>query len=104
MDADPLADGSIDAGRHPFDANGAIPSLLFGRYRKQLAEAFPRLEILGIERLSYIAYPLSGGFRPWSLMPAAIVDRVLWLEDRLSPLLGPLMAFRLLVTIQRTQH
>jgi hypothetical protein len=30
MNADPLAEGQIDSGRHPFDANGAIQSLLRG--------------------------------------------------------------------------
>ncbi|MEK6208830.1 MAG: methyltransferase domain-containing protein [Pseudomonadota bacterium] len=104
MNADPLAEGQIDPGRHPFDANGAIPSLLFGRYIKQFNSAFPQLSIVKIDRLSYIAYPLSGGFRSWSLIPAAMVDKLLAIEQVLAPILGPLMAFRLFVAIQKTER
>ena len=101
MAADPLADGAPDPHRHPFDANGAIPTLLFGRDRNRFATAFPQLAITHVERLSFIAYPLSGGFRPWSLMPTAAVRAVLALEDALAPVLGPLMAFRLFVSLQK---
>ena len=104
MNADPLTDGPIDSNRHPFDANGAIPTLLFGRYLKQFTRSFPQLSIVRIDRLSYIAYPLSGGFRSWSLIPAAFVRKLLTLDQTLAPILGALMAFRLLVTLQRVER
>jgi len=103
MDANPLADGEVDPERDPFDANSAIPSLLFGRYSKQFAAAFPQLRVVKIDRLSYIAYPLSGGFRSWSLIPAAMVDKVLGIEGILAPILAPLMAFRLFVAVQKSE-
>jgi SAM-dependent methyltransferase len=104
MDADPLADGQIDADRDPFDANSAIPSLLFGRHIKQFTSVFSQLRIVRIDRISYFVYPLSGGFRSWSLIPAAFVGKLLTFEQMLSPILGPLMAFRLFVTIQRAER
>lgn len=98
---DPLA-GAADASRHqPFDANQAIPTLMLGRHRRRFEAAFPEFAIVTLRRLSFFAYPLSGGFRAWSLLPAAAVGPILWLEDRLEPLLGPLMAFRLLVVMER---
>lgn len=103
MGADPLAEGQVDPRRDPFDANGAIPSLLFGRYAGKFKRAFPQLSIVKIERLSYIAYPLSGGFRSWSLIPAAMVDRLLAVERVLAPILAPLMAFRLFVAVQKAE-
>lgn len=101
MRADPLADGQPDANRHPFDANGAIPTLLFGRHRARLQYAFPNLRIMRTERLSLLAYPLSGGFRRWSLVPAAAVNGLLTVEDLVTPLLGWLMAFRLFVVLEK---
>ncbi len=99
--ADPLA-GAADESRHqPFDANQAIPTLMLGRHRRRFEAAFPEFAILTVRRLSFFAYPLSGGFRAWSLLPEAAVGPILWLEDRLAPLLGPLMAFRLMAVLER---
>lgn len=104
MSVDPFADGEVDSARNPFDANSAIPSLLFGRHIKQFTSAFPHLRIVRIDRLSYLAYPLSGGFRSWSLIPAAFVGKLLGFEQMLSPILGPLMAFRLFVALEKSEQ
>jgi len=89
--------------RDPFDANQAIPSLLFARKsdRRTFAENFPELQILDVNWLSLFAYPLSGGFRNWSLIPGAAVAPTLALERALLPLLGRLLAFRIHVVIER---
>jgi hypothetical protein len=50
---------------------------------------------------SLFAYPLSGGFKQWTLIPEFLVDPVLKVEDWLLPLLGPVMAFRLLGVLER---
>jgi SAM-dependent methyltransferase len=101
MGADPLADGPINPDRAPFDANQGIPTLLFGRDRKRLARSFPRLNLLQFERLSLFAYPLSGGFRPWCLVPAFMVAPLLKMEDAIAPAIGRLAAFRLLAVIEK---
>lgn len=102
MAADPLADGPRSADRDPFDANQAIPTLLFGRDGgADFAAAFPELRVRAVRRLSLFAYPLTGGFRSWSLIPSAIVRPLLRLEDALLPVLGPVMAFRLMVVLER---
>jgi SAM-dependent methyltransferase len=102
MSADSLADGAHDPSRDPFDANGAIPTLLFGRDRRRLEQAFPQLSIVRFELLSFLAYPLSGGFRPWSLIPAASVPALLRIEQVLAPFIGRLMAFRLFAVLEKT--
>jgi SAM-dependent methyltransferase len=99
--ADPLADGPLDPGRQPFDANQAIPTLLFGRYRQRLKQVAPNLELITLERFSLLAYPLSGGFRPWCLIPAACIGRLLDIERILAPVLGPVMAFRLFAVLEK---
>jgi SAM-dependent methyltransferase len=101
LDEDPLAAGPPPPDRDPYDSNQAIPTLLFGRHKARLERAFPTLRLARLERLSMFGYPLSGGFRPWSLLPGAAVKPLLRLEDALAPVLGPLMAFRLLAVVEK---
>jgi SAM-dependent methyltransferase len=101
LNVDPLADGPIDRNRRPFDANQAIPTLLFRRYRRRLEETFPEFKIIHFEWMSLFAYPLSGGFRRWSLIPAQSIGLILKIERALAPLMGRLMAFRLFVIIEK---
>lgn len=104
MDADPLGDDPHDPSRSAFDANQAIPTLLFGRHRERFAEAFPMLKVVLFEQVSLLAYPLSGGFRRWGIVPAATVGRLLRLERMLAPKLGWLMAFRLFVVVEKRRE
>lgn len=96
MSADPLAEKAPSADRDPWDSNQAIPTLLVGQFRKRLAALLPGLELLKAERISFLAYPLSGGFKEWSLLPAAVARPLLGLEWRLRHILGRLAGFRLL--------
>ena len=99
--ANPFCEAQPDPNREPFDANQAIPSLLFGKFSVQFATHFPTLRVLRLEHLSFFAYPLSGGFRRWSLLPTRAVAPLLQLETLLQPPLGKLLGFRLLVVIER---
>lgn len=101
MTADVFAVGSPDPDRDPFDANQAIPTLLMRRQRAQFEQRFPALQIVENRLTSLFAYPLTGGFRPWTLVPAPTVPIVLAIERILIPLLGPLMAFRIFGVIER---
>ena len=98
---DPMAARVPEPGRDAFDANQAVPTLLFGRHLARFRAAFPELAILSRRRLSLFAYPLSGGYRRWSLIPRRLVRPVLACEDALLPVLGPAMAFRMLVVLER---
>lgn len=102
---DPLAEGDPPGSRDPYDANQAIPTLLFGRlfgrHRRQFEAAFPDFRIREVRPNSLFAYPLSGGFRPWSLIPASFVRPMLAVEAQLAPVIGPLCAFRLIVVLER---
>ncbi len=102
MKVDPLADGPQDPNRVPFDANQAIPTLLFGRDRARMNQVFPELRLVQLERLSLFAYPLSGGFRSWCLVPATLIGSLLRLERRLAPAIGSVFAFRLLAVVEKT--
>lgn len=101
LSADPLLDGRPDPARAPAAANQAIPTLLFHRYRARLESLFPELAVKHVANLSLIAYPLSGGFRPWSLLPASLAEGTLRLERVLEPTLGRILGFRLLAVLER---
>jgi len=101
MSADPLVDGDPDPARDAFAANQAIPTRLVGRDRARFLAAFPEFTIKRVRWLSLFAYPLSGGFQPWCLIPHALVRPLLRLEDLLAPLLGRLFGFRLLTVVEK---
>ena len=101
MEQDPFASPAADPERSPYDANQAIPTLLFRRRRARFEHHFPSFRLLLVRNLSLFVYPLSGGYRRWSLVPAFLVRPLLFAEDGPLVLLGPLMAFRLLVVLER---
>lgn len=101
MDVDPFVDPVKDPGRVPFDANQAIPTLLFVKYRKTFEGRFPGLRIRIVKRFSPFVYPMSGGFRSWSLLPNLAAKTALKLERVVEEPLSTFLAFRILVVIER---
>lgn len=101
MKADIFVVGEPDPERDPFDANQAIPTLMMRRQRDRFEARFPGLRIHENQLTSLLAYPMTGGFRPWTMIPGVMVPLVLGLERLLLPILGPLMAFRILSVIER---
>lgn len=104
MNADPLADGPLDPHREPFDANQAIPTLLWGTHRHRFTEMFPRLRINHVGYISLMAYPLSGGFRAWSLIPSAAIPWLLNVERVMAPVIGRLTAFRVMAVLEKSSE
>lgn len=101
MRADPLAEGPLDPNRHPFDANQAIPTLLFKKQHAHMEKTFPALRLINMEHISFFVYPFSGGFRSWCLVPSFLIAPVLRLENVIAPLVGKWMAFRLFVVVEK---
>ena len=102
MSVDPFAPVDFDPNREPFDANQAIPTLLFRDQYEKFSERFPQQKMMILDWISLFAYPLSGGFRPWSLIPAMMVRWVLLLEELFPRWLRRFMAFRMLVVLEKT--
>lgn len=102
MSVDPLAADDISADKDPWDSNQAIPTLLTGRFRDACGRAVPGLELERVERFSFVAYPLSGGFRPWSMVPIPLARPLLSAEWALRNVFGGMAAFRLLASYRRT--
>lgn len=102
MAADPLTSGSPDPGRDPYAANQAIPTLIATRDRGRFHQLFPRLRIVRTEWFSLAAYPLTGGFKPWSLLTEGLARRLLAVERRLEARVGRATSFRMLLVIEKT--
>ncbi len=103
MDVDPFADVAINRDRDPFDANQAIPTLLFATPAacRRVEQVIPPLRVRSVKWLSLFAYPMSGGFQNWSLMPAALVRSMLAFEQKVPEIIRRQIAFRMMVVIER---
>jgi SAM-dependent methyltransferase len=103
MAADPYAEADLQSSDDPWDSNQAIPTLMFADAdaRTKLNIAVPDLSVRSVRWLSLGAYPLSGGFNRWCLLPSFAVRPLLRIEEGLLPVLGPLAGFRLLVVVER---
>ncbi len=97
----PLSEGVPDPDRDPYDSNQAIPTLLVTRDRREFEEKFPNLEIVDVSWFSFLVYPLSGGFKPWSLISEAAGRRVLELEKMIEAKLGRWFGFRTMIVLQK---
>ena len=100
MGADVLADGPVDRRRDPFAANQAFATLLVTRFREELQATVPRMNIRSYRWLGSLAYPLSGGFQDWCLVPQALTRPVLALESMIDSVLGRWLGFRILVILE----
>jgi SAM-dependent methyltransferase len=91
----------VDTDKDPYDSNQAIPTILFKRDPQLFLAAVKGFKINSSDWLSLFAYPLSGGFKSWSLLPCKWVPTILKIEERLLPFLGNFMAFRLMVVLEK---
>lgn len=98
MSADPAA---TQSGDDPFDANNALPTLLFWRRQELLERWVPQLRIAERRRLAWFVYPVSGGFTKPALMPMRLAGPALGLERRLDSVLAPFAGFRCIVVLER---
>jgi len=98
----PLDPQGQDGTGDPFQGNQAVPTLLFGRFRRRFLARYPRLRVLREEMTDFLTYPLSGGFHHRSLCPGhlrGVLDRA---ERCLRPF-GAYLAFRMFLVLEKVQ-
>lgn len=100
IDPLPESDTPLFSGDGPFDSNQAIPTLLFQRHAARFARRYPSFRIRACRLDSLLVYPLSGGFSGPCLIPRGLTS-LAWRVERLLRPLAPLLAFRLLVSLER---
>jgi SAM-dependent methyltransferase len=103
LNSDPLLKVPLDPNKDPFDANQAIPELIFGKFFKNFTQLFPALHLLKKEYLSLWCYPLSGGFKKWCLIPNFLINFLLKIERYLEQYLGKHIGFRLLLVVEKKE-
>ena len=101
MTADPLGEGLPNVHKDPYVGNQAIPTLLIDRHAARFKTLESTLELQSVKHLSLLAYPLSGGFKSWSLLSASAARALLRFEDRVEEFLGPIFGFRLMAVFER---
>lgn len=101
LTADPERPQPPSSATDPFDANIALPTILFWRRPEVLARWVPALRITERRRLSWLAYPLSGGFSRRPLVPTGLAPFARRLDRALAPAMAPLAGFRCLVVLER---
>lgn len=101
LKVNPLLQVFKNPNKDPFDANQAIPELIFGKYFKQFSQMFPNLTLRKKSYLSLWSYPLSGGFKKWCLVPQNWIDFLLKIEKFLEKILGRHIGFRLLLVVEK---
>lgn len=85
----------------PWEGNLALPNILFGREASTWPQRHPTLRILHRRRFSLLDFQMAGGFKPYAFVGRQrLYDLLLTLDRRLDPL-GFLLAFRILVVIER---
>jgi len=83
-----------------FDGNSAIPTIIFSKEIERFHKEFSNLKVIKKELLTFILYPLSGGFDRKSFVPAGMLKYLGFTEKIFKPF-GLLSAFRIFVVIEK---
>jgi len=100
MSANIFLDGEPDPARDPYAANQAIPTLLV-RNAGRFHQLVPELRLTDVSWFSFAVYPLSGGFKRWTLMSEGMARAGIALERRVERFLGRSLAFRMMTVMAR---
>jgi len=86
-----------------FDGNAVLPRVYFDPRSRVGAAPLQedRLRITSVTLMPALSWLLTGGFRPYGLLPAALVPWVQRMEQWLRPV-APLCALRALIVLERT--
>jgi SAM-dependent methyltransferase len=103
MSVDPLSRGIPRSDRDPYESNQAIPTLIATRDRERFENAIGVLQIRRAEWFAFAVYPLSGGFKAWSMLSPRIASLGMSLERKIEAYLGRLFGFRLLLMIEKLE-
>jgi len=83
-----------------FDGNSAIPTMIFEKGIKRFHKEFPNLKVVKKERLTFILYPLSGGFERKNHVPADMAKYLGFVEKLFKPF-GFIFALRIFVVLEK---
>jgi len=103
LSARPWEDAPLFAqDKAAFEGNAAVPYLLLERGRAAMQQALPHWRLHTLERFSWFTYLLSGGFKPFSLLPGPLYGLLYGLERATQPLWQSWAALRALIVWEKT--
>jgi len=87
--------------KKPFDGNSAVPTtMMFSKEIERFRQKFSHLQIIKKKLLSFILYPLSGGFDRKNFVPVFFIQYLNLIEKILQPF-GRFFAFRIFIVIEK---
>ena len=96
-------DGEHLTEKKAFEGNPAIPYLLFGSsHRSRTLASLPLLSPVAAEPFCLFAYLLSGGFKPFNLLPEFLYPLVSRFERATLPLWRRIAALRILLVVEKS--
>jgi SAM-dependent methyltransferase len=98
LGVDPFSE-ETHSSADPWDANTALPTLIFWRGLERFRQRHPDLHVIRRERFAWLLYPLSGGFSGRRLVPYRMGGVVRRLEATLP--LSALAGLRCLVVLEK---
>ena len=84
----------------PYDSNQALPTLLF-KDLVRFEELINDFKVIYKKEFGFLTYPLSGGFRTWTLLPPFLYPVFLKVEKYLETYLARYVSFRMLVVLEK---
>lgn len=105
LSADPFVSQTaahLEADKDPWDANIALPTLLFWKGLSEFHARFSELRVVQRRRFEMVLMPLSGGFERPRLIPLPLVPIARALDYVLTPL-ARFLAFRCFVVIEKAK-
>ena len=85
----------------PLDANIAIPTIAFWRRRTLISARAPELRVAELRRMSWLLYPLCGGFTGRRLVPNWAAGPLGAIDRGFDLMFGPVGGYRCMVVLER---
>lgn len=99
MNYDPFDKNPIHQ-KAPLEGNQAIPTILFERKRELFKKSIRFFKIIKNEKMDFLIYPLSGGYRNICLCPYFLYDFFNKIESYLMNI-SEFIAFRMFVVLEK---
>ena len=86
---------------NPWDANIALPNLIFSKMGRNFISRHSYFKIELIKKFSFFDFQLVGGFKPWSIIKSVKLYNLFLRLDKLLSFLMPLIGFRVLIVLKK---
>jgi SAM-dependent methyltransferase len=86
----------------PMESNQAIPTLMFGSWKKEFQARYPTLGVICSVKLAGLSYPATGGFSSRMLLPLMVWRVLHRIEQWIPATVFRACGFRMLVVLEKS--